>query len=38
MEEPNFSYLNSFTGGDKAFEGKILAIIKTDSLKKEISI
>jgi hypothetical protein len=28
MEEPNFSYLNSFTGGDKAFEGKILAIIK----------
>jgi hypothetical protein len=22
------SYLNSFTGGDKAFEGKILAIIK----------
>jgi hypothetical protein len=21
MEEPNFSYLNSFTGGDKAFEG-----------------
>jgi hypothetical protein len=31
-----FSYLNSFTGGDKAFEGKILAIIKTDSLKKDI--
>jgi hypothetical protein len=30
MEEPNFSYLNSFTGGDKAFEGKILAIIKTE--------
>ena len=30
MEEPNFSYLNSFTGGDKAFEEKILAIIKTE--------
>lgn len=30
MEEPNFSYLNSFTGGDKAFEEKILTVIKTE--------
>jgi hypothetical protein len=30
MEEPNFSYLNSFTGGDKAFEEKILTLIKKE--------
>jgi hypothetical protein len=33
MEEPNFSYLNSFAG-DKAFEGKILCNYKRNSLKK----
>jgi hypothetical protein len=30
MEEPNFSYLNSFTGGDKAFEEKILTVLKKE--------
>jgi vancomycin permeability regulator SanA len=30
MEEPNFSYLNSFTAGDKAFEEKILTLIKKE--------
>lgn len=30
MEEPNFTYLNSFTAGDKAFEEKILKIIITE--------
>ncbi|MEZ7498486.1 Hpt domain-containing protein [Flavobacterium sp. Arc3] len=30
MEEPNFSYLNSFTEGDKAFEEKILTVLKKE--------
>lgn len=30
MEEPNFSYLNSFSAGDKVFEDKILKVIKTE--------
>ncbi|QIH39017.1 Hpt domain-containing protein [Flavobacterium petrolei] len=30
MEEPNFTYLNSLTAGDKAFEEKILKIIITE--------
>ncbi|MDG2431839.1 Hpt domain-containing protein [Flavobacterium sp.] len=30
MEQPNYSYLNSFTGGDKEFEKKILAVIKSE--------
>lgn len=30
MEKPNFSYLNSFSGGDKAFEKKILQVIKIE--------
>lgn len=28
MEEPNFSYLSSFSGGNKVFELKILKFIK----------
>lgn len=30
MEEPNYSYLNKFTGGDKAFEKKILSVVKNE--------
>ena len=30
MERPNFSYLSSFSGGDKVFEEKILDIIKME--------
>jgi hypothetical protein len=30
MEQPNFSYLNSFSGGDQVFEKKILDIIKME--------
>jgi hypothetical protein len=30
MERPNFSYLSSFSGGDKVFEEKILNVIKTE--------
>jgi hypothetical protein len=30
MEKPNFSYLRSFSGGDKVFEEKILNVIKTE--------
>jgi hypothetical protein len=35
MEQPNYSYLNSFTGGDKEFEKKILAVIKVNFHQKE---
>lgn len=30
MEKPNFSYINSFTGGNKEFEKKVLLIIKNE--------
>jgi len=30
MEEPNFSYLDKFTGGDKAFEEKIIAVLQKE--------
>lgn len=30
METPNFSYLKSFSGGDKVFEEKILNVIKME--------
>ena len=30
MEQPNFSYINSLSGGDKAFEAKIMDIIKNE--------
>ncbi|WP_179352108.1 Hpt domain-containing protein [Winogradskyella vidalii] len=28
MEQPNLSYINSMSGGDKAFEQKLISIIK----------
>lgn len=34
MEQPNLSYINSMSGGDKAFEKKLLDIIK-DEFPKE---
>jgi HPt (histidine-containing phosphotransfer) domain-containing protein len=30
MEEPNFSYINSLSGGDEAFETKLLQIIQME--------
>ena len=30
METPNMSYINSMSGGDKAFEAKIIGIIKSE--------
>jgi len=30
MEQPNLSYINSMSGGDKAFEQKLIDIIKTE--------
>jgi HPt (histidine-containing phosphotransfer) domain-containing protein len=30
MEQPNYSYINSLSGGDKAFEVKIMDIIKNE--------
>ncbi|MEL1239920.1 Hpt domain-containing protein [Flavobacterium flavipallidum] len=30
MEQPNFSYINSFSGGDKEFEKKIFEVIKAE--------
>ena len=36
MEQPNLSYIHSMSGGDKAFEEKIINIIKTEfPLEKE---
>ena len=30
MEQPNLSYLNQLSGGDKAFEDKLISIIKAE--------
>ena len=30
MEQPNLSYINNLSGGDKAFEDKLITIIKTE--------
>ena len=30
MEQPNLSYIQSMSGGDKAFEAKLIAIIKKE--------
>ena len=30
MEQPNLSYIHSMSGGDKAFERKLIAIIKLE--------
>ncbi len=30
MEQPNLSYIHSMSGGDKAFEKKLVAIIKAE--------
>ncbi|XCF05352.1 Hpt domain-containing protein [Tamlana crocina] len=30
MEKPNLTYIESMSGGDKAFEEKLLSIIKTE--------
>ncbi len=30
MEQPNLSYINSMSGGDKGFEQKLIDIIKTE--------
>ena len=30
MEQPNLSYIHSMSGGDKAFEQKLIGIIKTE--------
>ena len=30
MEQPNLSYINSMSGGDKAFKQKLIDIIKTE--------
>ena len=30
MEQPNLSYLNSLSGGDKEFEKKLIQIIKSE--------
>jgi len=30
MEQPNLSYINSMSGGDKAFEKKLIGIIKAE--------
>ena len=30
MEQPNLSYIHSMSGGDKAFEQKLIAIIKLE--------
>ncbi len=30
MEQPNMSYINSLSGGDKAFEEKLIAIFKME--------
>lgn len=30
MEEPNLTYIESMSGGDKAFEQKLLSIIKSE--------
>lgn len=30
MEQPNLSYIHSLSGGDKAFEKKLLTIIKSE--------
>jgi hypothetical protein len=30
MEQPNFSYIHSMSGGDKAFEEKLIGIIKAE--------
>jgi HPt (histidine-containing phosphotransfer) domain-containing protein len=30
MEQPNLSYINSLSGGDKAFEEKLISIIKKE--------
>lgn len=30
MEQPNLSYINNLSGGDKAFENKLITIIKTE--------
>ncbi|MBW2962821.1 Hpt domain-containing protein [Mesonia aestuariivivens] len=29
-EQPNFSYINQLSGGDKAFESKLIAIVKRE--------
>ena len=30
MEQPNLSYINSMSGGDEAFEKKLISIIKSE--------
>lgn len=30
MEQPNFTYINSLSRGDKAFEAKLVAVIKAE--------
>ena len=30
MEQPNLSYINNLSGGDKAFEAKLIGIIKEE--------
>lgn len=37
MEQPNLSYIKQLSGGDKPFEDKLIAIIKTE-LPEEIAI
>ena len=35
MEQPNLSYINSLSGGDIAFEEKLIAIIKNEFPKEQ---
>ncbi|GAA4900398.1 Hpt domain-containing protein [Flaviramulus aquimarinus] len=35
MEQPNLSYINKLSGGDKAFEDKLIAIIKAEYPKEK---
>lgn len=35
MEQPNLSYINSMSGGDKAFEKKLIGIIKAEFPKEK---
>jgi len=30
LEQPNFTYINSLSRGDKAFEAKLVAVIKAE--------
>ena len=39
MEQPNLSYINTLSGGDKAFEAKLISIIKEEyPLEKDVYV